>query len=144
MDEIKEENRSELVDILDSYFDPEKEPIVPVTKKAPRRRSFKRSTGKENRRTRTTDKNLTKHRESNNNNDEMAPQTPDSTAPSPRRQRRFRKRSNNTRQLTPVKKSDEHDKSTNNNNNNNDVVGTTTDLPQSTVKTFESGYIAVA
>lgn len=33
LEDIKEENRAELVDLLDSYFDPEKELIVPIVKK---------------------------------------------------------------------------------------------------------------
>lgn len=111
MDEIKEENRAELVDILDSYFDPEKEPIVPVTKKSTRRRSFRKGSNKENRRSRNgiADKNGNVKPRSNNKMDreELQVQTPDSTAHSPRRQRRFRKRSINNRQLTPMKKTED-------------------------------------
>lgn len=144
MDEIKEENRSELVDILDSYFDPEKEHIVPVPKKQNRRhRSFKRGgngngSNKENRRSRNNDKHgsMGKRSLETNNNDELEPQTPDSTTTSPqRRQRRFRKRgTNNNRQLTPIKKSE-----SNGNTTNGNTVGAT-DL----TKVKPGGYITVA
>lgn len=97
MDEIKEENRVELVNILDSYFDPEKEAIVPPTKPNPRRRSFKKGSPRENRRSRsgTIDKVDKKHSSenninNNNNNDILA--TPDLATRSPRRQRRSRRR----------------------------------------------------
>lgn len=91
MDELKDENRAELVNILDSYFDPEKEAIVPPTKPNPRRRSFKKGSPREHRLTRnpTTDKLDKKHME-NNNNDVLT--TPDSSTRSPRRQRRSRRR----------------------------------------------------
>lgn len=90
MDDIKEENRGELVDILDSYFDPEKEAIVPPSKPNTRRRSFKKGSPRENRRPRNGDKLDKKHPVENNNNEVLA--TPDSTTRSPRRQRRSRRR----------------------------------------------------
>lgn len=98
MDEIKEEYRSELVDILDSYFDPEKEQIVPVARNPPRRRaSFKKRSNKENHRTRKDHK--LEAIEANNNNDELA--TPDSTTTSPTKgRRRSRRRLPVNRQLS--------------------------------------------
>lgn len=87
---IKEENRDELVDILDSYFDPEKEAIVPPSKPNSRRRSFKKGSPKGGRRSRNGgDKSDKKHPTETNNNDVSG--TPDSANRSPRR-RRFRKR----------------------------------------------------
>lgn len=85
----------ELVDILDSYFDPEKEAIVPASKPHTRRRSFKKGSPRENRRSRngTADKMDKKYEANNNNNnndDVLA--TPDSGTRSPRRQRRSRRR----------------------------------------------------
>lgn len=38
LDDIKEEEREELADILDRYFDPEKEIVMPVSKKPSRQR----------------------------------------------------------------------------------------------------------
>lgn len=101
MDEIKEENRSELVDILDSYFDPEKEPITPA-KTNTRRRSFKGSKGspRENRRRSrngNNDKTDKKHSAENNNNNESV-SSPESSTRSPRRQRRSRRR-NSTKSM---------------------------------------------
>lgn len=80
MDEIKEEYRGELVDILDSYFDPSKEQIIPVIRSGNNRR-FKKGPNKENR----------KHKNvgEKNNNDVVA--TPDSTH-SPKSRRRPRRR----------------------------------------------------
>lgn len=72
------------MDILDSYFDPEKEAIVPVVKKTfrSRRRSFKK------------DKS---HRGSHDEpNGDQLPSSPDSTVRSPRK-RRPRRRQNNRR-----------------------------------------------
>lgn len=83
-----------MVDILDSYFDPEKEAIVPPTKQSnPRRRSFKgtknvKGSPRENRRSRNgnNDKTDKKHpTETNNNEIASSPDTP-------RRQRRSRRR----------------------------------------------------
>lgn len=90
LDDIKEENRSELVDILDSYFDPEKEAIVPPSKPTARRRSFKKGSPRKNRRNGNGDKLDKKHSTETNNNNVGSP--PDSTLRSPRRNRRFRKR----------------------------------------------------
>lgn len=87
---IKEENRAELVDILDSYFDPEKEAIVPPSKPTSRRRSFKKGSPKPNRRSHNGDKSDKKHSSSETNNNDLA-STPDSANRSPRR-RRYRKR----------------------------------------------------
>lgn len=87
LEEIKEENRSELVDILDSYFDPEKEAIVPPAKASPRRRSFKKGSPRDRRSHNGANK---KHPTETNNNDVLA--TPDSSVRSPRRQRRSRRR----------------------------------------------------
>lgn len=91
----------ELVNILDSYFDPEKEAIVPASKPNTRRRSFKKGSPRENRENRenrrsrngTADKMNKKYEANNNNNnndDVLA--TPDSGTRSPRRQRRSRRR----------------------------------------------------
>lgn len=80
MDEVKEEYRSELVDILDSYFDPSKEQVVPVARNGNNnRRRYKRGPNKENR----------KHKNAaeKNNNDVVA--TPDSTKNRRRSRRRF-------------------------------------------------------
>lgn len=88
MEEIKEENRSELIDILDSYFDPSKEPIQPPSKPS-RRRSFKKGSPKSNRRSRNSDKEDKKNPCETNNNDVL--NTPESNSHSPRR-RRYRKR----------------------------------------------------
>lgn len=151
LDEIKEENRSELVDILDSYFDPEKEQIVPVSKKQNRRqRSFKRGTNghgsnKENRRSLNGAKNASiakRTMERNNNNDELDPHTPDSTTASPqRRHRRFRKRgTNNNRQLTPIKKTESNGNTTTTSN----TVGATDLTKVKAVDTGKLGYITVA
>lgn len=87
--DIKEENRGELVDILDSYFDPEKEAIVPPTKPNSRRRSFKGSKGSPRSRNGNHDKG-DKKRSSETNNNEVA--SPDSNTRSPRRHRRSRRR----------------------------------------------------
>lgn len=85
LEDIKEENREELVDILDSYFDPEKEAIVPVVKKSfrSRRRSFKK------------DKSGRGSRDEQNG-DQQPSSSPDSTTRSPRK-RRPRRRQNNRR-----------------------------------------------
>lgn len=91
MEEIKEENRGELIDILDSYFDPEKEAIVPPAKPSTRRRSFKKGSPKGNRRSRNGNGKSDKKHHSENNNNEL-PATPDTPTHSPRR-RRYRKRS---------------------------------------------------
>ena len=40
--ELKEEERQELIDLLDCHFDPEKQPVKPVVKKQ-RRRSTRRN-----------------------------------------------------------------------------------------------------
>lgn len=85
---IKEENRDELVDILDSYFDPEKEAIVPPSKPNSRRRSFKKGSPKGNRRSRNKSSDK-KYASETNNNDVSG--TPESATRSPRR-RRYRKR----------------------------------------------------
>lgn len=155
MDEIKEEGRDELVDILDNYFDPEKEQIVPVSKKQNRRhRSSKRGgngngngINKENRRSLNGGKNGKASQRAGlftvetNNNDELEPQTPDSSTTSPqRRHRRFRKRgTNNNRQLTPIKKSE----STGNTAASN-TVGATDITKVKTVETKQLSYITVA
>lgn len=95
---IKEENRGELVDILDSYFDPEKEAIVPPSKPTSRRRSFKKGSPKSHRRSRNGDKSDKKHSSSEANNNDVA-STPDSGNRSPRR-RRYRKRLSGGKQLS--------------------------------------------
>lgn len=88
LDDIKEENRAELVDILDSYFDPEKEPIVPAVKKSNRirRRSYKKGSDKENR----------KH--NSHTDGEHQGSSPESR--SPRKNRRPRRRYNTKRDLS--------------------------------------------
>lgn len=104
LDEIKEANRTELIDILDSYFDPEKETIAPVVKKTQRRRrtSYHKRDSKENRRPRNGNKNGANSGESDTKSD-PGPQSPDSqkSARSPRRQRRNRRRFSVKRQLAP-------------------------------------------
>lgn len=78
LDDIKEENREELIDILDRYFDPEKQQIVPVAKKTAyqsrRRRSYRRD------------------RKNKGDRDGDMPSTPDSTTRSPRKRRNRRQR----------------------------------------------------
>lgn len=100
LDDIKEENRQELIDILDSYFDPEKETIVPAVKKTPpthNRRGYRRGGNKENHRRRgRTNGNKTKQNGDLDENDE--PQSSDSTRSSPRKNRRSRRRSVYTKQ----------------------------------------------
>lgn len=89
----------ELVNILDSYFDPEKEAIVPASKPSTRRRSFKKGSPRENRENRRPrngaadkmDKKYEANNNNNNNNDDVLA-TPDSGTRSPRRQRRSRRR----------------------------------------------------
>lgn len=78
-----------MVDILDSYFDPEKEAIVPPSKPSTRRRSYKKGSTRENRSSRNGDKMDKKPVETNNN--EIL-STPESKNRSPRRQRRTRRR----------------------------------------------------
>lgn len=94
MEEIKEENRDELVDILDSFFDPEKDAITPAVKKSlrVRRRSYKG--GKEN-------------RGDGDKNNERQSSTPDSTTRSPRKARRTRRRFNARRRLSTDEKKEE-------------------------------------
>lgn len=79
-----------MVDILDSYFDPEKEAIVPPSKPSTRRRSFKKGIPRKNRRNGGGDKLDKKPPVETNNNNVV--DTPDSNTRSPRRNRRFRKR----------------------------------------------------
>lgn len=85
MDEIKEENREELVNILDSYFDPEKELIMPAVKKPIRNRRQYKKDNKENGNAGTES--------------DQAPLSPDSGTRSPRKHRRSRRRFNNRRSL---------------------------------------------
>lgn len=98
LDEIKEENRGELIDILDSFFDPEKEAIVPASKSNTRHRSYRKDRSpRENRRSRNGnhDKSDKKHQaemNNNNNNNNDVLSTPDSATRSPRRHRRSRRR----------------------------------------------------
>lgn len=88
MDEIKEEDRDELVDILDKYFDPEKEAAAPaVTKQKSRlrRRSYRKGSEKENRKQRNPNNN-------NNNDGESNGEHTSSETRSPRKNRRSRRR----------------------------------------------------
>lgn len=87
MDEIKEEDREELVDILDKYFDPEKEAAAPAVSKQKsrvRRRSYRKGSDKENRKPRNPN--------NNNNDGESNGEHTSSETRSPRKNRRSRRR----------------------------------------------------
>lgn len=95
MEEIKEENRSELVDILDSYFDPDKEAIVPPSKSNQnRRRSYRKAGSPRDRRSRKGENNNDKKHVGENNNNNEIQTTPESSTRSPRRNRRSRRQLN--------------------------------------------------
>lgn len=106
LEDIKEENREELINILDSFFDPEKEQIVPVAKKSSfdsqRRRSFRKDKSH-----RGGDNG---ERDGDQRNDGLS--TPDSTVRSPRK-RRPRRRDGNRRHSNKDGKSNTHSQSTN-------------------------------
>lgn len=88
LEDIKEENRDELIDILDSYFDPEKEAIVPASRPNMRRRAYKKGSPRRSRH--SGDKLDKKHSQEANNNEIASPDS--TTARLPRRQRRSRRR----------------------------------------------------
>lgn len=90
LDELKDEEKTELVDILDSYFDPEKQALVPPVKKTTRqrRRSYRSNRGHRNRRS----KNRSMNKGDSNEGDQSDDRTSSTEQRSPRKGRSRRKR----------------------------------------------------